>query len=52
MLDLLETKRTKFARFCFLADDDLFEVLGQSKDPHSINKHVSKLFPGVRELGF
>jgi hypothetical protein len=28
LLDLLDTKRNKFARFYFLADNDLFEVLG------------------------
>jgi dynein heavy chain len=51
-LDLLETKRNKFPRFYFLSNDDLFEVLGQSKDPFAINKHVNKFFPGIRRLDF
>jgi len=52
LLDLLETKRNKFPRFFFLSNDDLFEVLGQSKDPYKINKHINKFFPGIRELHF
>ena len=52
LLDLLETKRNKFPRFYFLSNDDLFEVLGQSKDPWAINKHVNKFFPGIRTLEF
>lgn len=52
LLDLLETKRNKFPRFFFLSNDDLFEVLGQSKDPTKINKHINKFFPGIRMLHF
>jgi dynein heavy chain len=52
LLDLLETKRNKFPRFYFLSDEDLFEVLGQSKDPKAINKHINKFFPGIRRLEF
>ena len=52
LLDLLETKRNKFPRFYFLSNEDLFEVLGQSKDPYAINKHINKFFPGIRKLDF
>ena len=33
LFSLLETKRGAFARFYFLANDDLFELLGNSKNP-------------------
>ena len=41
---LLETKRGAFPRFYFLANDDLFELLGNSRDPGKVNKHIKKCF--------
>jgi len=46
----LETKRTQFPRFYFLSNDDLLEIIGQSKDPRPILKHISKMFEGVSTL--
>lgn len=43
-------KRDLFPRFYFLSDDDLLEVLGQSSKENIIQKHISKLFPGVSKL--
>jgi dynein heavy chain 2, cytosolic len=44
-------KRNAFARFYFLSDDDLLEILGQvTKEPNIIQKHIKKLFPGVHQL--
>ena len=34
--DYLEEKRDKFSRFYFLGDDDLLEILGQSRNPEII----------------
>jgi len=46
----LEAKRGQFPRFYFLSNDDLLEIIGQSKDPEPILQHISKMFEGVYTL--
>jgi dynein heavy chain 2 len=40
------------ARFYFIGDDDLLEILGQAQNPAVIRSHLKKLFQGINDVAF
>ncbi|KAI9295785.1 dynein heavy chain [Neoconidiobolus thromboides FSU 785] len=48
--EYLEKERSSFPRFYFVGDEDLLEIIGNSKDILRIQKHFKKMFAGINNI--
>lgn len=48
----LEEQRSNFPRFYFVGDEDLLEIIGNSKAIQNVQRHFPKMFMGITTVNF
>ena len=48
--EYLERERASFPRFYFVGDEDLLEIIGNSKNVQRLQKHFKKMFAGIASI--
>jgi dynein heavy chain 1 len=50
--EYLEKQRKSFARFYFVGDEDLLEIIGNSKMIQNVMRHFPKMFQGITTVEY
>ena len=50
LTDYLERERSAFPRFYFIGNEDLLDIIGNSKNVHKLQRHFKNMFAGVQAI--